>query len=225
MGNRLTRIYTRTGDDGSTGLGDGERVAKDSLRVEAYGTVDELNSAIGVVIATAGVGAEVASCLSDIQHRLFDLGGELAVPSRDVLDDATVADMEATLDRFNAPLPPLKDFILPGGNPSAAACHMARAVCRRAERRVWTLARAETVNPASLRYLNRLSDLLFVLARALNRHAGRGYFSNRKRRAGFSAMIFRDDNTFKNLCFFHTFFFELKINFYGVSCRKICNLL
>ena len=172
MGNRLTRIYTRTGDDGSTGLGTGDRVPKDSLRVEAFGTVDELNSAIGVVIATAELPAEVRLCLDDIQHRLFDLGGELAVPGRDVLDDGVVADIEATLDRFNAQLPALKDFVLPGGNAGAAACHVARAVCRRAERRAWTLARSEAVNAASLRYLNRLSDLLFVFARVLARQGG-----------------------------------------------------
>ncbi len=172
MGNRLTRIYTRTGDDGSTGLGSGARVPKESARVEAYGTVDEVNAALGVVIATPGVPAAVRECLGDIQHRLFDLGGELAVPGRDVLDDSVVTAIEITLDRFNDPLPPLKDFILPGGNPGAAACHVARAVCRRAERRTWTLARSEPVNPASLRYLNRLSDLLFVLSRVLARQDG-----------------------------------------------------
>ena len=172
MGNRLTKIYTRTGDDGSTGLGSGERVAKDSVRVEAYGAVDELNSFIGVVIATAGIPAEVAACLSGIQHELFDLGGELSVPGRDVIDDVMVTRLESALDRFNAGLPPLKEFILPGGNPGAGACHVARAVCRRAERRAWALARHEAVNPASLRYLNRLSDLLFVLARVLARAGG-----------------------------------------------------
>lgn len=172
MGNRLTRIYTRTGDDGSTGLGSGERVAKDGARVEAYGAVDELNSTIGVIIAAPGVPTDVAGCLAAIQHRLFDLGGELSVPGRDVIDDAMVLDLEATLDRFNAGLPPLKDFVLPGGNQAAACCHVARAVCRRAERRAWALARNERVNPASLRYLNRLSDLLFVLARVLARTGG-----------------------------------------------------
>lgn len=172
MGNRLTRIYTRTGDDGTTGLGSGERVAKDCARVEAYGTVDELNSAVGAVIAAPGVPAEVAACLADVQHRLFDLGGELAVPGRDVLDEVAVADVEAALDAFNAGLPPLRDFVLPGGNAGAAACHLARAVCRRAERRAWTLSRDAAVNPASLRYLNRLSDLLFVLARVIARSGG-----------------------------------------------------
>jgi len=172
MGNRLTKIYTRTGDDGTTGLGTGDRVPKDGARVEAYGTVDELNCAIGAVIAAPGVPAEVTSCLEDVQHQLFDLGGELSVPGRSVIDDPAVAGLEATLDRFNAALPPLKDFILPGGNAGAAACHMARAVCRRAERHAWTLARTEAVNPASLRYLNRLSDLLFVLARVIARQNG-----------------------------------------------------
>lgn len=174
MGNRLTRIYTRTGDDGSTGLAGGERVPKDSPRVEAFGTVDELNAAIGVVIAAPGVPAEVGDCLGEIQHRLFDLGGELAVPGREVLGDAAIGTVEATLDRFNAGLPPLKDFVLPGGNVAAAACHVARAVCRRAERSAWALSRTEPVNPASLRYLNRLSDLLFVIARVLARQAGGG---------------------------------------------------
>ncbi len=172
MGNRLTKIYTRTGDDGSTGLGSGERVAKDSPRVEAYGSVDELNCAIGVVIATPGVPDEIRGCLAAIQHELFDLGGELSVPGREVIDDGMVLGLETTLDRFNAALPPLKDFILPGGTPGAAGCHVARAICRRAERRAWALARDEAVNPASLRYLNRLSDLLFVLARVAARASG-----------------------------------------------------
>ncbi|MBM4196740.1 MAG: cob(I)yrinic acid a,c-diamide adenosyltransferase [Gammaproteobacteria bacterium] len=172
MGNRLTRIYTRTGDGGTTGLGDGSRVRKESVRVEAYGTVDELNSAIGVAMTTAGVPADVVACLEPIQHQLFDLGGELSVPGRVVLTDEQVTALERHLDRFNDALPPLKDFILPGGNAGAAACHLARAICRRAERCCWALARSETVNAASLRYLNRLSDLLFVLARVAARSAG-----------------------------------------------------
>jgi cob(I)alamin adenosyltransferase len=172
MGNRLTRIYTRTGDDGTTGLGDGSRVAKEAARVEAYGTVDELNSAVGMVIATAGVPAEVRRCLEAIQHELFDLGGELSVPGRSVLDDGVVAGIEAAVDQFNAALPPLRDFVLPGGNAAAAVCHLARTICRRAERCCWRLARSESVNAASLRYLNRLSDLLFVLARVLARQDG-----------------------------------------------------
>lgn len=172
MGNRLTRIYTRTGDDGSTGLGSGDRVAKDSARVEAYGTVDELNSTIAVLMATAGVPADISDCLRHIQHQLFDLGGELSVPGHQAIDDDMVTALENLLDHYNENLPPLKDFVLPGGNPAAASCHLARTVCRRAERRAWSLARVEAVNPASLRYLNRLSDLLFVLARVLARQHG-----------------------------------------------------
>ena len=170
MGNRLSRIYTRTGDDGTTGLGDGARVRKDDARVEAYGTVDEANSAIGVILAVPGLPADVATCLTAIQHDLFDLGGELCIPGTSVIDAERVAGLERTLDRFNDPLPALKDFILPGGGPAAAACHLARTIVRRAERRVWTLAATEHVNAEVPKYLNRLSDLLFVIARALARH-------------------------------------------------------
>jgi cob(I)alamin adenosyltransferase len=170
MGHRLSRIYTRTGDDGTTGLGDGKRVRKDAARVEAYGTVDEANSAIGMVLAVPGIPADVARCLTEIQHDLFDLGGELCIPGTQVIKAERIAELEAVLDRFNDPLPPLKDFILPGGGPAAAACHLARTVARRAERCVWTLASAEPVNVEVPRYLNRLSDLLFVLARVLARH-------------------------------------------------------
>ncbi|HEV3285253.1 MAG TPA: cob(I)yrinic acid a,c-diamide adenosyltransferase [Steroidobacteraceae bacterium] len=170
MGNRLSRIYTRTGDDGTTGLGDGSRVAKDSARVEAYGTVDELNSAIGVLLAVPALPESVASCLTRIQHELFDLGGELCIPGHQVITAAQVSWLESTLDDFNEPLPALKEFILPGGGPAAAACHLARTIARRAERRAWTLAKAESVNAEVPKYLNRLSDLLFVLARVLARH-------------------------------------------------------
>lgn len=170
MGNRLSKIYTRTGDDGTTGLGDGTRVSKDSPRVEAYGTVDELNSSIGVLLAVPGLPSEVSACLTDIQHELFDMGGELCIPGHRVIDDAHVSRLEETLDRFNEPLPPLKEFILPGGGPAAAACHLARTIARRAERRVLSLSRVESVAPEVIRYLNRLSDLLFVLARVLARH-------------------------------------------------------
>jgi cob(I)alamin adenosyltransferase len=170
MGNRLSKIYTRTGDDGTTGLGDGSRVPKENLRVEAYGTVDEANSAIGVVLSGAALPPAVADCLREIQHDLFDLGGELCIPGHRMIDAAHVERLETALDGFNEALPPLKDFILPGGGPAAAACHVARAVCRRAERRCWSLARAETVSSEALKYLNRLSDLLFVLARVLARH-------------------------------------------------------
>jgi cob(I)alamin adenosyltransferase len=170
MGNRLSKIYTRTGDDGTTGLGDGTRVNKDSARVEAFGTVDELNSALGVLLAVPALAAPLAGCLTEVQHQLFDLGGELCIPGHTVIGPEQVAWLERTLDGFNADLPPLKEFILPGGGSAAAACHVARTVARRAERRVWTLARLETVNPHALSYLNRLSDLLFVLARVLARH-------------------------------------------------------
>lgn len=170
MGNRLSKIYTRTGDDGSTGLGDGSRVPKDDPRVEAYGSVDECNSALGMVLAVPGIPAEVRDLLTGVQHELFDLGGELCIPGHRAIEASHVAALEAALDRFNEGLPPLKEFILPGGGPAAAACHLARATCRRAERRCWTLARAQSVAPQPLKYLNRLSDLLFVIARVLARH-------------------------------------------------------
>ena len=170
MGHRLSRIYTRTGDDGSTGLGDGTRVPKEHLRVEAYGTVDEANSALGVVLAVPGLPAAVVEALTEVQHDLFDLGGELCIPGHRAITAESVARLERTLDGFNEGLPPLKDFILPGGGPAAAACHLARTVTRRAERRVWALARVEDVAAEVAQYLNRLSDLLFVVARVLARH-------------------------------------------------------
>jgi cob(I)alamin adenosyltransferase len=169
MGHRLSKIYTRTGDAGTTGLGNGERVAKDHPRVEAYGTVDELNSAIGVVLA-CDPPAPIAGCLTEVQHDLFEVGGELCMPEYRAVTSAQVENLERTLDALNADLPPLKEFILPGGGPAAAACHLARTICRRAERRIWTLARDAEVNEALPRYLNRLSDLLFVAARVLARH-------------------------------------------------------
>jgi len=170
MGNRLSKIYTRTGDDGTTGLGDGGRVAKESLRVEAYGAVDEANSAVGMVLAVNGLPDAVRRCLTEVQHDLFDLGGELCIPGHRMITPAHVEHLETQLDGFNDALPPLKEFILPGGGPAAAACHVARTVSRRAERRAWSLARVEDVAPDALKYLNRLSDLLFVLARVLARH-------------------------------------------------------
>lgn len=173
MGNRLSKIYTRTGDDGTTGLGDGSRTQKDSLRVEAYGTVDELNSAIGVLIATLD-DENLSSILLDIQHDLFDLGGELCIPGTSIIGDAQIDRLEQELDKLNADLPPLKDFILPGGSLPAAQAHLARTIGRRAERRVISLARQEAVNEAAIRYLNRLSDLLFVLARTTARASGVG---------------------------------------------------
>jgi cob(I)alamin adenosyltransferase len=169
MGNRLSKIYTRTGDEGTTGLGDGTRVPKDSLRVEAYGTVDETNSAIGVLLALVQLPGKMRSCLTDVQHDLFDLGGELCIPgSRKITPDYTTR-LEEQLDAFNESLPPLKEFILPGGGPAAAAAHMARTICRRAERICWSLAREESVGADVMIYLNRLSDLLFVIARVLAR--------------------------------------------------------
>jgi cob(I)alamin adenosyltransferase len=172
MGNRLSKIYTRTGDDGSTGLGDGSRIEKNSLRIEAIGTVDELNSAIGILLCNP-LPESVQSTLVDIQHTLFDMGGELCIPETTVITDDRVTALEQALDTLNADLPPLKDFILPGGSPAAAACHLARAICRRCERRTHSLSKAEPVNPATIQYLNRLSDLLFVMARHLNKAAGR----------------------------------------------------
>jgi cob(I)alamin adenosyltransferase len=182
MGNRLSKIYTRTGDDGSTGLGDGARVAKEGLRVEAYGSVDETNSAVGVVLAVPTLPQAVRRCLTEVQHDLFDLGGELCIPGHRMVTAAYVDRLETELDGFNDPLPPLKDFILPGGGAAAAACHVARAVCRRAERRCWSLARVEDIAPDALKYLNRLSDLLFVIARVLAREESGGEVLWRHRR-------------------------------------------
>jgi cob(I)alamin adenosyltransferase len=173
MGNRLSKIYTKTGDDGTTGLGDGTRVAKDSARVAAYGTVDEANSAIGLLLASE-VADDIRSLLTTVQHQLFDLGGELCIPGHAAIFDADVEALEHALDGFNADLPPLKDFILPGGGEAAARCHVARTIVRRAERETVTLARHDAVRPQAIRYLNRLSDLLFVLARVLARASGHG---------------------------------------------------
>jgi cob(I)alamin adenosyltransferase len=171
MGHRLSKIYTRTGDQGTTGLADGSRADKDSPRVEAMGAVDELNSQVGWVLAHP-VPDAVRECLVDVQHGLFDLGGELAIPGTVAVTAAQVSALEQMLDQFNAALPPLKEFILPGGSEAAAVAHTARAVCRRAERRLLTLSRDESVNDESRKYLNRLSDLLFVVARLLARENG-----------------------------------------------------
>ncbi len=173
MGNRLSKIYTKTGDDGTTGLGDGTRVAKDSARVAAYGTLDEANSAIGMVLASP-LPDDMARLLVALQHQLFDLGGELCIPGHAAVFDADIDALEQALDRYNEPLPPLKDFILPGGGEAAARCHVARTVVRRAEREAVTLARHDVVRPEAIRYLNRLSDLLFVLSRVLARASGHG---------------------------------------------------
>jgi cob(I)alamin adenosyltransferase len=172
MGHRLSKIYTRTGDDGTTGLGDGSRTPKDSLRVEAYGTVDELNSFVGLLRAELAAGHPAQTLLSRIQHELFDLGGELCIPGYSLIKEESIDRLEAGIDTLNADLPPLKDFILPGGSKAAGLTHVARAVCRRAERRVQSLSREETLSPLGLKYLNRLSDYLFVLARVLARENG-----------------------------------------------------
>lgn len=171
MGKRLTRIYTRSGDDGTTGLGDGTRVAKADPRIEAIGDVDELNSCIGLLLCES-LPETLAMCLVEIQHRLFDLGGELCIPGTALVDATQVEALENVLDRLNATLPPLADFILPGGSVAASRAHQARAVCRRAERRIHALHAVATINTDGARYLNRLSDLLFVMARYLNREAG-----------------------------------------------------
>jgi cob(I)alamin adenosyltransferase len=183
MGNRLSKIYTRTGDDGTTGLGDGRRVEKDSLRVEAYGTVDEANSAIGMVLAVDAVPEAIAGCLTAIQHDLFELGGELCIPGHEAVTQDFIDRLEKELDTFNADLPALKEFILPGGGPAAAACHLARTIVRRAERRCSSLRKQETVRGEVIRYLNRLSDLLFVVARCLAREeSGQEVLWNRQPR-------------------------------------------
>ena len=171
MGNRLSKIYTRTGDDGTTGLGNGERVAKDSLRIETIGAVDELNCAIGRVLVH-DLRDAMRECLQAVQHKLFDLGGELSIPGYRAIESEDVERLESALNDFNAQLPPLKEFILPGGGRAAADCHMARAICRRAERRLVSLASEEDVGEHARRYLNRLSDLLFVLCRILARDEG-----------------------------------------------------
>ena len=171
MGNRLSKIYTRTGDDGTTGLGDGTRVAKDSLRVDAMGDVDELNSVIGLML-TEAVPDILVDLLTQVQHDLFNLGGEICIPNYVILQQANIDNLEEAIDTLNDELEPLKEFILPGGSKASAYCHLARTVCRRAERKLITLARDEKVTDISLKYLNRLSDLLFVLCRTINKEAG-----------------------------------------------------
>lgn len=170
MGHRLSKIYTRTGDQGTTGLGDGTRVPKTHPRIEAYGTIDEANSAIGVVLAVAGIPEPLRQLLTRIQHDLFDLGSELAVPGYRAMTQQHVDALENALDALNADLPPLKEFILPSGGPATSACHLARTIVRRSERAVWKVAESEEVALEVPRYLNRLSDLLFVIARVLVRH-------------------------------------------------------
>ena len=174
MGKRLSKIYTRTGDDGTTGLGDGSRTPKDSARVEAYGTVDETNSAIGMVLACDAVPDAVRACLTEVQHDLFELGGELCIPGYAAVKNVFIERLENDLDEFNEDLPTLKEFILPGGGRAATCCHLARTVCRRAERRLISLSAQDAVNEEARRYLNRLSDLLFVIARRLSVSSGEG---------------------------------------------------
>jgi cob(I)alamin adenosyltransferase len=172
MGHRLSKIYTRTGDGGETGLGDGSRVSKQSLRIEAIGAVDECNSCLGLLLSES-LGEDLHELLVDAQHDLFELGGELSIPGHDRIRPEHIERLEQVLDRYNAELAPLKEFILPGGSRAAALCHLTRTVCRRAERRVVALAAAEALSPHCVQYLNRLSDLLFVLSRVINRRDGR----------------------------------------------------
>lgn len=171
MGNRLSKIYTRTGDTGTTGMASGERIPKFHPRMETIGDIDELNSCIGILVASLETDNIALPKLSQIQHDCFDLGGELAMPGHKLLPDTAVTELEEFIEEVNASLPPLKDFILPGGCLPAAHCHLARAICRRAERHFWKLyeQESESVNPAAVAYLNRLSDFLFVLARQLAR--------------------------------------------------------
>jgi cob(I)alamin adenosyltransferase len=169
--NRLGRIVTRTGDDGTTGLGDGTRVGKDAVRVEVMGNLDELNSAIGCALAEP-MPDHVQALLRGVQHDLFDLGGEVCIPGRSALWDAHIDQLDRRIEALREPLPALREFVLPGGTRAAAACHLARTVCRRAERSLVALGRKESVSPLSVKYLNRLSDLLFLAARSINAAAG-----------------------------------------------------
>ncbi len=171
MGHRLSKIATRTGDDGTTGLGDGSRTRKDSLRIDAIGQVDELNATLGVLL-TETLPEPIREALVDVQHDLFDLGGELCIPGLENLPQQRVARLDELLDAYNADLPRLQEFILPGGSRAAAFAHVTRTVCRRAERALVALGSEETVRPACRQYLNRLSDLMFVLGRVFNREAG-----------------------------------------------------
>ena len=171
MGNRLSKIATRTGDDGSTGLGDGSRTGKDSARIHALGEVDELNSFVGLLLCE-DMPAELREELVTIQHDLFDLGGELCIPGYQMIKEAHVERLDELLAKYNATLPPLTEFILPAGSRAASQAHVCRTVCRRAERAIVTLGKAETIHEHPRQYVNRLSDLLFVLSRVLNRYAG-----------------------------------------------------
>lgn len=172
MGYRLSKIYTKTGDRGETGLGDGTRVAKDDPRVAGYGEVDELNSILGLLLSYQ-LPSRIAGELTEVQHDLFDLGGELSIPGHSLLQEERVSSLERVLDDLNQGLEPLEEFLLPGGTRAAAVCHVARAVCRRAERCLVTLSRTQEISLVPIAYLNRLSDLLFVMARSINRASGR----------------------------------------------------
>jgi len=186
MGNRLSKIATRTGDNGTTGLGDGSRVAKDSLRVHAMGDVDELNSHIGLLLCEE-LPAALREELVSIQHDLFDLGGELCIPGYTLITDVHVGRLDTLLEKYNADLPPLKDFILPAGSRAAALAHVCRTICRRAERAIVSLGNTEKINDNPRQYMNRLSDLMFVLSRVLNRFAGGSdvlWEKDRKREVG-----------------------------------------
>lgn len=172
MGNRLSKLYTRTGDDGTTGLGDGSRIDKTDLRVSAMGDVDELNATIGLILSHE-VSDDLLKVLTRVQHDLFNIGGELCMPNQTYFTNTSVEWIEQQIDHYNQDLPPLKEFILPGGAQSAAHCHLARTVSRRAERTVIQLSRQTNVGNPILQYLNRLSDLLFVCCRILNKQAGK----------------------------------------------------
>lgn len=173
MGNRLSKIYTRTGDDGTTGLGDGGRIAKHSLRIEAIGDIDELNCNLGLLLSET-LRPDMRELLLDLQHDLFDFGGELSIPGSNFITAGAVKKIEDAIDRYNEELPALKEFLLPGGSRSAAIAHLVRAVCRRAERRVLALDANEALNPTTLKFINRLSDLMFVAARIVARDSGAG---------------------------------------------------
>lgn len=183
MGNRLSKIYTRTGDQGTTGLSNGNRVAKDCQRIEVIGSIDELNCAIGYILVNKDIRKDVKNILQQIQHKLFDLGGEISRPESILINQEDIQGIESILDNFNHQLPPLKEFILPGGDQAAASCHIARAICRRVERRLITLSTSECINKYSQVYINRLSDLLFVICRVLSKEASQTeiLWNNKKR--------------------------------------------
>jgi cob(I)alamin adenosyltransferase len=172
VGHRLSKIYTRTGDDGTTGLANGERIDKSDVRVAAFGDVDETNSALGLLLAEPGIPPVITSSLTRIQHELFEIGAELSLPGYRAILGEHVLQLERDLDALNEELPPLQEFVLPGGTRAAAVCHLARTICRRAERSAWAASKLTALSPELTQYLNRLSDLLFVMARWLARRDG-----------------------------------------------------